>query len=34
MKDEPKRCIDPVVKYCQECSLGWLKYPDWVEKCT
>lgn len=31
MKEEPKRCIDPVVKYCQECPLGWVKYPDWVE---
>lgn len=31
MKDEPKRCIDPVVKYCQECPLGWVKYPEWVE---
>lgn len=33
MKDEPKRCIDPVVKYCQECPLGWVKYPEWVEIC-
>ena len=31
MKDEPKRCIDPVIKYCQECPLGWVKYPEWVE---
>lgn len=31
MKDEPKRCIDPVVKYCQGCRYGWIKYPDWVE---
>lgn len=31
MKDEPKRCIDPVVKYCQGCHYGWIKYPDWVE---
>ena len=31
MKDEPKRCIDPVVKYCQGCPYGWIKYPDWVE---
>lgn len=29
--DKPVRCIDPVVKYCQECPLGWVKYPDWVE---
>lgn len=31
MKDKPKRCIDPVIKYCQECPYGWIKYPDWVE---
>lgn len=31
MKDKPKRCIDPVIKYCQECPLSWVKYPDWVE---
>lgn len=27
----PKRCIDPVIKFCQECRYGWCKYPDWVE---
>ena len=31
MKDKPTRCIDPVVKYCQGCRYGWIKYPDWVE---
>lgn len=31
MNEKPTRCIDPVVKYCQECPLGWVKYPDWVE---
>ena len=25
------RCIDPVIKYCQGCQYGWVKYPDWVE---
>lgn len=29
--DKPVRCIDPVVKYCQGCPYGWIKYPDWVE---
>lgn len=29
--EKPTRCIDPVVKYCQECPWGWVKYPDWVE---
>lgn len=28
---KPTRCIDPVIKFCQECSWGWCKYPDWVE---
>lgn len=31
MNEKPTRCIDPVVKYCQECPLGWVKYPEWVE---
>lgn len=31
MNEKPTRCIDPVIKYCQECPLGWVKYPDWVE---
>ena len=29
--EKPKRCIDPVMKYCQGCRYGWIKYPDWVE---
>lgn len=29
--DKPTRCIDPVMKDCQECHYGWVKYPDWVE---
>ena len=29
--DKPTRCIDPVMKYCQGCQYGWVKYPDWVE---
>lgn len=28
---KPTRCIDPVVKYCQECRYGFVEYPDWVE---
>lgn len=31
MHERPTRCIDPVIKYCQECDWGWVKYPDWVE---
>lgn len=29
--NKPTRCIDPVIKYCQGCKYGWVKYPDWVE---
>ena len=29
--DKPKRCIDPVIKFCQECRWGWVNYPEWVE---
>lgn len=29
--DKPSRCIDPVLKYCQECEWGWVQYPSWVE---
>ena len=28
---KPTRCIDPVMKFCQECRWGWCKYSDWVE---
>ena len=31
MNDKPTRCIDPIVKFCQECRWGWVKYPEWVE---
>ncbi len=31
LDEKPKRCIDPVIKYCQGCCYGWIKYPDWVE---
>lgn len=31
MKDKPTRCIDPVMKFCQECRYGWVHYPEWVE---
>lgn len=33
MLNEPKptRCIDPVIKYCQECRYGHCIYPAWVE---
>ena len=28
---KPNRCIDPVIKFCQECKWGWVSYPAWVE---
>ena len=31
MSDKPTRCIDPVIKFCQECRYGWTHFPDWVE---
>lgn len=31
MNDKPTRCIDPVIKFCQECRWGWTHYPEWVE---
>ena len=30
-KELPTRCIDPVLKYCQDCQYGTCIYPDWVE---
>ena len=27
----PNRCISPVIKFCQDCEWGWVKYPAWVE---
>ena len=30
-KNMPTRCIDPVMKFCQECKWGWVHYPEWVE---
>ncbi len=31
MDEKPKRCIDPVIKYCQVCRWGHVEYPSWVE---
>lgn len=28
---KPTRCIDPVIKFCQHCQYGWIRYPEWVE---
>lgn len=28
---KPDRCIDPVMKFCQECKYGYVSYPEWVE---
>lgn len=33
MIEKPTRCIDPVLKFCQNCRFGWVKYPDWLETC-
>ena len=33
MKDKPTRCIDPLIKYCQECPYGLVIFPAWVETC-
>ena len=27
----PTRCIDSIMKYCQECPHGYVKYPDGTE---
>lgn len=31
MKDLPTRCIDPVMKSCQNCTWGYIEYDDGVE---
>ena len=31
MTNKPTRCIDPVIKYCQDCRWGYESYPEWVE---
>lgn len=31
MKGLPTRCIDPVMKCCQECTWGYCEYGDDVE---
>lgn len=28
---KPTRCINPILKFCQECKYGWVIYPEWVE---
>lgn len=30
-EQKPKRCIDPVIKFCQDCRYGCVTYPAWVE---
>lgn len=30
-KEYPQRCIDPIIKFCQECPYGVNVYPDWIE---
>lgn len=29
--NKPTRCIDPIVKFCQDCKWGWVRCPEWVE---
>ena len=29
--DFPKRCIDPIMKYCQSCPYGSVTYGEYVE---
>lgn len=29
--EKPSRCIDPIIKFCQECIYGYCIYPEWVE---
>lgn len=29
--DKPTRCIDAVMKFCQECSYGYVNYSDYVD---
>lgn len=31
MSDIPTRCVDPIIKFCQECKWGHNIYPSWVE---
>lgn len=31
MNEIPTRCIDPVIKDCQDCRYGNCIYPEWVE---
>ena len=28
---KPTRCVDPVMKFCQECGYGYVRHPEWVE---
>ena len=28
---KPTRCVDPVMKFCQECRYGWVDYGEWYE---
>lgn len=31
MNDIPSRCIDPIIKDCENCRYGHVEYPGWVE---
>ncbi len=31
MSNLPTHCIDPVIKFCQECRYGYCTYPEWIE---
>lgn len=34
MNEKPTRCIDPVIKYCQECPLGWVETREDLYGCS
>lgn len=29
--DKPVRCIDPILKHCQDCPYGWIRFPKDIE---
>lgn len=32
-QNKPTRCIDPVMKYCQECLYGWVETAEDLDGC-
>lgn len=29
IETKPIRCVDPVMKFCEECAYGWVDYGDY-----